>query len=77
VRRGPISEAQQMGGEVLSSLAFLLSDSGLVESFRLFLGSKVKPITLLWTTTPDGYREIYLIDNDRQLIYKGERFAIY
>ena len=64
----PTSLEEQLGGDILHTLADLISDPSLIESLRLFTGSDVKPITLLQRQTPDACEE-YQIDTDGQLIY--------
>jgi len=50
------SENEQLGGEVLHTVADLLSDPNLIESFRLYLGSEISKITLLKLHGPEEVR---------------------
>jgi hypothetical protein len=68
--KNPTSLEEQLGGDILYTLADLLSDPSQIESLRLFTGSEAKPITLLQRRTRDTCEE-YKIDTDGQLIYES------
>jgi hypothetical protein len=62
------NEKERLGGEVLFALADLLGDPSLLEPLRLYLGSDVEPIILLYQSF-DGAREQYIIDTSGCLVY--------
>ena len=65
---GEDEEKERLGGEVLVALVDLLSDPGLIESLRLYLGSCVEPIILLRRDL-GGAVEEYAVDTEGRLIY--------